>query len=100
VIVFKWRRVPESNRCTRICNPENLADFKGENCKRTCFVQGHFSIGYEAQVNGFSQAPALTKRQRKTAEGAATHLNGIEEYFRPNIYGISGLTSTQLAVIQ
>jgi hypothetical protein len=21
VIVFKWRRVPESNRCTRICNP-------------------------------------------------------------------------------
>ena len=21
MIVFKWRRVPESNRCTRICNP-------------------------------------------------------------------------------
>ena len=21
VIEFKWRRVPESNRCTRICNP-------------------------------------------------------------------------------
>jgi hypothetical protein len=40
----------------------------------------------------------MVKRQRKTAEGAATHLNGIEEYFRPNAYGISGLTSTQLAV--
>ncbi len=93
-----WRRVPESNRCTRICNPENFVDLKGKNCKRTCFVQGHFSIGYEAQVNGFSQALALAKGQRKTAEGAATHLNGIEEYFRPNTYGISGLTSTQLAV--
>ena len=89
-----WRRVPESNRCTRICNPENFVDLKGGNCKRTCFVQGHFSIGYEAEVNGFSQV----KRQRKTAEGAATHLNGIEEYFRANTYGISGLTSTQLAV--
>ncbi|WP_233486595.1 hypothetical protein, partial [Shimia marina] len=93
-----WRRVPESNRCTRICNPENFVDFKGENCKRTCFVQDRFSIGYKPQVNGSSQVLALAKRQRKTAEGAATHLNGIEECFRPNTYGISGQTSTQLAV--
>jgi hypothetical protein len=83
---------------TRICNPENFADFKGKNCKRTCFVQGHFSRGYKPQVNGFSPAFPLVKRQRKTAEGAATHLNGIEEYFRLQTYGISGLTSTQLAV--
>src|SRR6056297_652016 len=95
---MKWRRVPESNRCTRICNPENFVDFKGKNCKRTCFVEGHFSIGCEAQVNGISPAFPLVKRQRKTAEGAATHLNGIEDHFRPDTYGISGLTSTQLAV--
>jgi hypothetical protein len=49
---------------------------------------------YEAAVNGFSQA----KGQRKTAEGAATHLNGIEEYFYSHHYAIFGLTSSQLAV--
>ena len=34
MIVFKWRRVPESNRCTRICNPlrnhsANSPNFRG-----------------------------------------------------------------------
>jgi hypothetical protein len=51
-------------------------------------------MGYEREVNGFSQA----KRQRKTAEGAATHLNGIEEFFYPHHYANFGLTSSQLAV--
>jgi len=92
--LFYWRRVPESNRSTRICNPEIFVDLIEENCKRTCFVHGHFSIGYEAEVNGFSQA----KQQRKTAEGAATHLNGIEEFFLPHVYANFVLTSSQLAV--
>ena len=51
-------------------------------------------MGYEAEVNGFSQV----KRQRKTAEGAATHLNGIEEFFYPHHYANFGLNSSQLAV--
>jgi hypothetical protein len=51
-------------------------------------------MGYEAEVNGFSQV----KRQRKTAEGAATHLNGIKEFFYPHEYSNFDLTSSQLAV--
>ncbi|WP_168199182.1 hypothetical protein [Pseudorhodobacter turbinis] len=93
-IYWFLERVPESNSGTRICNPENFADLIGKKCKRTCFVHGHFSIGYEREVNGFSQA----KRQRKTAEGAATHLNGPEEFFLPHDYANFGLTSSQLAV--
>jgi hypothetical protein len=51
-------------------------------------------MGYEAEVNGFSQV----KRQRKTAEGAATHLNGKEEIFLSHDYANFGLTSSRLAV--
>jgi hypothetical protein len=60
----------------------------------TMLIDRNIAMGYEREVNGFSQA----KRQRKTAEGAATHLNGIEEFFLPHYYANFGLTSSQLAV--
>ena len=68
----KWRRVPESNRCTRICNPSGLIERKGFFCKRTPFVHALVSMGYEASVN----RSGIKTGQRKTVEGAATHLNG------------------------
>jgi len=90
-----WRRVPESNRCTRICNPENSVDFKGKNCKRIRFVQGRLSMGYGRCVNAIS--PPVW--QRKTAEGTAIHLNGIKKYFQEHPYVIRVVISTQMGVI-
>ena len=78
----KWRRVPESNRCTRICNPSGLIERKGFFCKRTPFVHALVSMGYEASVN----RSGIKTGQRKTVEGAATHLNGTWKVFFGVIY--------------
>ena len=51
-------------------------------------------MGYVGGVNGVFR----TIWQRKTAEGAATHLNGIVENFHLQSYAITGLTSSQMAV--
>ncbi len=71
----KWRRVPESNRCTRICNPHVRTVFQRFFCKRTPFVHDEKSTTYKETVNGF-RADASPKKG-KTVEGAATHLNGF-----------------------
>ena len=77
VLESKWRRVPESNRCTRICNPSGSVEKKAYFCKRTLFVHALISRGYKASVNPF----AFRAGQRKTVEGAATHLNGTRKFF-------------------
>ncbi|GEM91052.1 hypothetical protein RSP03_01190 [Cereibacter sphaeroides] len=49
--VKSWRRVPESNRSSRICNPVNSIENKEPTCKRTAFVHDEQSSTYEASVN-------------------------------------------------
>ncbi len=67
-----WRRVPESNRCTRICNPSGSIEIKGLFCKQPLFVHDQRSGTYRPNVNGL---PAFC-RQRKTAGEAATSTDG------------------------
>ncbi|WP_246237403.1 hypothetical protein [Halovulum dunhuangense] len=45
VLEREWRRRPESNRCTRICNPPLLIENERFSRKRTPFVHVRISMG-------------------------------------------------------
>ena len=69
-----WRRVPESNRSSRICNPAEIVDFIESGCKRARFVHCRKSTTYGPPVNDLRAG----KAGNEIAEGAGTRLGDIQ----------------------
>ena len=65
-----WRRVPESNRSSRICNPSNHTEIKEEIGKRPLFVHGPESKAYEPSVNELDTSDAPENENPGALAGA------------------------------